>query len=216
MRRTNVVAALCLFGSGCGVGWMVGLSVSPIVQTLVGSVVALLVTLASGLAGIKTSAQDPPSSEASPTPTTAGGGLFKRSLDPVPIALFVVGLALGSTFGIYARTNDWLGLDPQRLVKNWQGSGLDDKEILQRAFNELYPPTATSSQEGKPSTGNTHEGVLFSVTADQRGLLLNAEGGVLRQRLLSLKNKNITDFVESHPDSASLTALRDILCLPGN
>ncbi len=216
MRMKGVVAALCLFASGCGVGWMVGLSVSPIVQTLVGSVVALIVTLASGLAGIKASAQDAPSSGQSPTPATVGGRIFKHSLDPVPIALFVVGLALGSSVGIYARTNNWLGLDPQLLVRQWKGSGLEDKEILQRAFNELYPPTTKSSTEGKPSNANAHEGVLFAVTADQKGLLLNAEGGVLKQRLLSLKNKNISDFVESHPDSASLTALRDILCLPGN
>jgi hypothetical protein len=198
---------------------MVGLSVSPIVQTIVGSVVALLVTLASGLAGIKPSGESPPAGEDSHAPAAKGGRILKRSLDPVPVSLFVIGLALGASLGTYARTNDWLGPDPARLVSRWKGSGLEDKEILQRAFNELYPLSSTPSEdkkEEKPSSTTTHQGVLFAVTADQKAMLLTAQGNILKQRLLLLKNKYIDSFVQSHPDSASLTALRDILCLPGD
>jgi hypothetical protein len=61
-------------------------------------------------------------------------------INPLPLTMLVIGLVIGSGMGIYARTNDLFGPDPQKFARKWSGTGLDEKKIQQRLFDQLYPP----------------------------------------------------------------------------
>lgn len=77
---------LCLVG--CGIGWLAGLSVSPVVSV----VLSTLLGIAAGLLAVMKGA-DPAN---------------RSSIDAGPAAWLVVGIALAATMGIVARTHKWL------------------------------------------------------------------------------------------------------------
>ncbi len=79
-----LVEIISLIGIGLGIGWLVGLSVSPVV----GGVIASLLSIAAGLVVVKKA-------------LTREGGLPEAW----PTALLVVGIAAGATVGILARTH---------------------------------------------------------------------------------------------------------------
>src|SRR3954470_4540847 len=85
--------------AGIGLGWLIGLSVSPTVGSVVASVLALIVTITGVVSGVKAGEQ----------PGTASK--FPVFVDVVPVSFLVIGLAVGSSMGVYARSNDLLGPD---------------------------------------------------------------------------------------------------------
>jgi hypothetical protein len=92
--------ALYIVISGACVGFLAGLSVSPVAGALLSTVTALVVGVTSTLAGVQIS--------------KAGSDAFKSdgsrvTVSALPGALLVVGIVVGSTIGIYTRTHDWLG-----------------------------------------------------------------------------------------------------------
>jgi hypothetical protein len=143
-KRYNLVStSLCLLLSGVSVGWLIGLSVSPVVYTVIASLVAVIVSIASTLAGIKIANEDL-SNEAPKSRK------LNVEVNPIPIAAALVGIAIGASIGIYGRTNGWLGPNAGRIAEQWQDTGLDRKEIFKRLFDTLYPPT--SNAPGRDAT----------------------------------------------------------------
>jgi hypothetical protein len=123
---------------------MVGLAVSPVIQTILTSLIAVVVSLSTALAGLRLSnsveAQDKPTDPAAgETGLRKGRKSLPAMLDPLPVASMVIGLALGASVGLYARTNDWLGARTNSLVAEWKATGLSDQEITRRVFDSLYP-----------------------------------------------------------------------------
>jgi hypothetical protein len=104
--RRSMRAAVCVFVSGAGVGLMTGLSISPVVGTILASVMAVVITLASVLAGLEVT----PGIEAA-----QAGGSRRRDrirLDPLPVAVLVVGLTAGAIGGATLRARNVLGMGP--------------------------------------------------------------------------------------------------------
>ncbi|HWS87219.1 MAG TPA: hypothetical protein VN282_09660 [Pyrinomonadaceae bacterium] len=131
---------------GLALGWLVGLSVSPVIQTILTSLVAVVVSITSALAGLHAGGQ----ADGEEGPAAAGeseprGAKSHKSLpvafDPVPVALMVIGLACGASVGVYARTNDWLGARGKSFAEEWSETGLPPQEITRRVFDTLYPPS---------------------------------------------------------------------------
>src|ERR1043165_525717 len=149
----------CLFISGTGVGWLLGLSVSPVLHIIVASVIALTVGVVGALAGLEghpksdVAEKDSQHSEIS-IPTN------KRSvkINPFPITALIIGLVVGACFGVYTRTNELLCADPQRLAQRWNGvSGLDEANIKRRLFDHLYPPTTYTNEFNQEQLTRTEE-----------------------------------------------------------
>jgi hypothetical protein len=86
------VNTLALVVIGCGIGWFVGMSASPVVNVLVASIVTAAVGVSAAIA----------ESQARSQTTTARLGLASA----VPLALVTVGAVAGSMVGIYVRTHD--------------------------------------------------------------------------------------------------------------
>lgn len=153
---SNIVWLLVI---GSGIGWLVGISLSPVLQVVVGSViasVAALVGVVSGVSLIPKPEQN--ESDSSGNVTRESRSTLRHSLrygalqvDALPLGIVVAGLWVGSSFGIYARTNDWLGPNPHRIASKWATSGLSEADIQKQVFNQLYPPVATEPAKDRPA-----------------------------------------------------------------
>jgi MFS family permease len=103
-RRGTQAAWLLLLG--LGIGWLVGLSISPVV----GGVIASLLSIAAGVLVT--------------VPAITGG---KRTYpDAQPVALLVIGVALGASGGIVART--YALLEPRRAAQEIAGTTTTDSQ----------------------------------------------------------------------------------------
>ena len=215
MKPNKSLNSIYLFLTGLGIGWIVGLSVSPVVHILLGSILALVVTFASTAAGLS---QTDKSGE--PKNSSEANSLLKQAskiqIDPRPIAYFIIGIAIGSAIGVYARTNDWLTASPEVIIKRWEGDGLNETEIRNRLFNEIYPPQIFENGEDKTSNESRSGGVLFAVTAKTCDELRGKHGDDLRSELKILNDKRINILLKSISDSASLEALKELLCEGNN
>ncbi len=89
-----MMQALSLFVIGVGIGWMCGLSVSPVISGVITTLLAIA-------AGIITSYQTLKREKADKVEA-------KGQMDARPAALLILGLALAATFGVLARTYHWL------------------------------------------------------------------------------------------------------------
>jgi hypothetical protein len=228
-RGTGFSTTSCLFLAAVSVGWLIGLSASPVLHVIVGSVIAVVVALAGTLAGIQTQINfsDEQTKIDQPTPKST---MSAFSLNPVPVAVFTIGIAIGATIGIIARTNEFFGTDKAMFVGRWQGIGLTDVEIKRRLFDQLYPPVLpdhgatrdriasgggsdshVQSESNNPRVAALTAG-LFAASVDDCQLLAGKHGAELRGRLLAIKGDAIQSALnECHGDDC-LEALKVLVC----
>ncbi|MDB5033824.1 MAG: hypothetical protein JWQ98_1065 [Chlorobi bacterium] len=155
--RKGVV--LWLFPCGVAVGWLVGLSVSPVVHIVLTSVIALVVGLVSTLAGLK---YDPGTDEHAGLQVRPHAPQY--TVDPRPVVLMLIGLAAGASAGIYARTNGWFGPNVHGFVQEWAPTGLSEKTLTRLLLNNLYPAdepvqrvdAGFSTYESPPDSRSAH------------------------------------------------------------
>ncbi|PYP84939.1 MAG: hypothetical protein DMF61_17920 [Blastocatellia bacterium AA13] len=122
-----------------------GLSVSQVLYIIVTSILTLVVGITSTLANL--------SSHESDTSTDRMEGKLGSQIKvtPVPVAVLIIGLVIGASLGVYARTNEWFGPNVQSFVRKWKATGLTEAEITQRLFNNLYAFPAIASSEANGS-----------------------------------------------------------------
>jgi hypothetical protein len=140
----QIFKGFCLSVSGFGVGWLIGLSVSPVVHIVITSLIAFVVSVTSALAGLKVNGD-----KAQPNNTVSSRRKLRIEVNPVPMMLMVVGLAFGASLGVYGRTNSWLGPSASRFADHWKDTGLEKRDISRRLFDSIYPPKEGISQTGK-------------------------------------------------------------------
>lgn len=162
---------LSLIIIGFGVGWLAGLSVSPVVSTIITSLVGVVITLISALSGLK----------ALETPSEKEKSHSRWQVDPVPIAFLVGGIVIGSIAGISARTQDWFGSDVQTDMQRWKKMGMDEKIVRERLFDREYPPTKEVSKDSEPA--GTKQTALFDEIYDECVHLRTFSGDGLREEL---------------------------------
>jgi cytoskeletal protein RodZ len=151
----SVMKGVCLALSGIGVGWLIGLSVSPVIYIVITSLIAFIVSVTSALAGLKL---DEAENNSSDQPNRKHK--LQVEINPLPMTLMIVGLAVGASVGIYARTNNWLGPRPANFAARWKDTELSNKEISRRLFDELYPASpqnATVDTKSSPPNSNSSQ-----------------------------------------------------------
>lgn len=217
--RKGFSLAACLLLSGAAIGWLIGLSVSPVVHLVVTSVLAVVGGLVSALAGLPVAESE----SSDPAPSTPRSGISHRRLTPVPLALFLIGLVPGASLGLTARTHEWFGADPRGLVNKWSATGLTEKEIALRLFDQMYPPTAAQKEGGKASdggadtmskrlTGGLYAGVSPKECDQFRAALTGAD---LRRAMRASRNERVRRFEEKCRDDAALkAAVEELICPP--
>src|SRR5437868_6089769 len=128
--RVPSINLLALLISGLSLGWLVGLSVSPVMHLIVGGVLTL-VTAAVGASESLRSLQMRGEQNASSSP--------RQTYSAVPLALVLIGIAVGSSVGLFARSNDWFAPTVERFSRRWNNTGFGGPYLAQRLFQELHP-----------------------------------------------------------------------------
>ena len=178
---------------GLPFGWVVGLSVSPVLQTVITSLVAVV---ASGVAILSRISSADKAESAGSNKNSASAEKKPSSLkevDPLPIAILMVAFAIGSTSGVYYRANDMFGTDPKVIVERWENVGLDGKEVAQAVFKAMYPSVNSKNDKSGDNTvgGKERLGVLFSGE-----LKVNEE----LERIKRLPDKELASHLATLPD----------------
>lgn len=154
-----------LIVTGAGIGWLAGLSISPVVSIVLTTVTGSVATIVAALSGVREEFLNP---EAQPT-------VLKRLLTavtPAPLAWLVVGLWVGSSVGLWARTHNWFSPDPppppavlslKDEIQQWVDLGLDQQEVVNKYFASrvnLPPPVTAIAPVSQAPTAK--DSVLFA------------------------------------------------------
>ena len=159
--------AILLLLCGASIGWLIGLSSSPVIQTVIGSLLAIITSALTLLLSVK------------------GGELKDKVSDKLgeinifPLTVFLIGLSTFATIGVYARTNDWLGVNPQSFKQKWKSKDTDSSGIIKELYKKLY-------SNNPKDTNNASQGVLFNLSEDCKQLLLIDDYETLSAALRSL------------------------------
>ena len=182
-----------LFITGTGIGWLVGLSVSPVISNVITVVVgsaAAIIAAASGL-------------EDKFIP------LGSRSLDIFPLTMLIAGLVFGSYLGICTRTYDWLEPSISKEVRTWVSAGIPEEEVVRAMFNARFFSTDVTS-----NTTAFNEGVLFADSINECDSLRSKTGDELKRELAtSTGNPKLRKLPEIIKDVDVLKELvEQVLC----
>jgi hypothetical protein len=219
--------------SGLGIGVLVGLSASPVVNVLITGVLSLVGGVISGLCGIRLQSDKPAAEAGDAGEQKSAASVLPVGVTPVPIAFLVMSIVLGSLGGLYARTHEWFAEPPEHLAAKWQNAtGLNKQEIARRLFDSMYTlgKAETRSDDGEkipndktadapkgPGT-NPLQGVLFAVSEDQckrlRNDLTTNDINRLRQDLKGIGYPKIKAFTEQCKDDATLRLVVSVLICP--
>lgn len=155
----NLISVVIIGG---GIGWLLGLSVSPVVASIVAVVIAAAATLVAVMGGWEKSEGKANKSE---TAGNANGNenilnaqnaevsqeqspnkqpilsRFTHIVTPLPFAMLMVGIVAGSIAGLYARNHSWFGSNLSYEVEKWAAQGLPKDEVVRRLFELEYPYT---------------------------------------------------------------------------
>lgn len=153
MKSLAMVLSVLIIG--LGIGWLMALAVTPVVSIVITSVIGSASAILASLGSIK---QTDDSKE---TPSI--------QINPVPLAILIIGVVAGSVAGLYVRTssiyegeisNPYLpqayltrslyqdiGIDsdqnsPPSLTQQvlfWHSLGVDKQVVAQRFFDTLFP-----------------------------------------------------------------------------
>jgi hypothetical protein len=225
-RPSTKAQTVCLILCGVIVGWLIGLSISPVISIVVTSILTLVAAAVSAIAGLETvgldgktvghekNSETAPRPEDSSTPVARNRDRDSRPVSIVPLTLLLVGIVLGASLGTYARSHDWLGADPQSVIRKWRVTKLSDEEIAKRLFDQLYPPGTRSSSEGNDKknaeegqkgkgSGSGHSdalagrltgGLFASVPAEECKELRSAPDDAVARLMQASKNEHVRRF----------------------
>jgi len=209
---------LAIFVTGLGIGFLVGLSASLVVNALIGGIVSLAAGVVSALCGVRLEKSEPKAGEDAGSP--GGVSFFSGQVSPVPIAVLVISIVLGSLLGLQARTREWFAESPEHLVKKWHKStGLNEQDIAKILFNSIYgggKGGAKSEEEKGSEAKPLAAGVLFAVSADQCERLHHYldDPDRLRLQLEGLGYANIKEFAIKCKENEDLTLAFNLLICP--
>lgn len=219
MIRNLLALVLC----GLSLGWLMGMSVSPVVKDVLTALLAVVTTLLMALAGLSGNKQ-----------AENDNALIRRlnSFDALPVGVFLAFLALGSAGGVFVRTNDLLGPNPTTMAWRWALAADDPlrlqlrKILLDQRFTKTNA-TATAQTNTLPSDKgglattagkNTippeERSVLYASVGDATSFcesIKTANGDELRIKML----KHVARIQQqlTNPSSAdSLTKIKVRLC----
>lgn len=184
---------ISLLITGAGIGWLLGLAVSPVVASVITTVLGSAAAVIAGLSGVESQ--------------------NRIRVDPWPVAILVIGLLIGSITGIQARNQDWLGRDITTDIRRWKAAGLSlsEADIARRLFDNTYPVTGVESAGDSPVVKSGT--ILFGVGFDECINLRAMQGEALRQELLSSPNQQLRRIPSIIDDTTALEQLvMEVLC----
>ena len=111
-KQAPLAQAISIFAMGASIGWLSGLSVSPVIGSVLSSIVGIGAGIVTGLRVIGRGQQSAPSEE--------------KHIDVRPAALFMLAIAITAPLGIMARTFDVFG--PLQAQHALEGTASQDEQ----------------------------------------------------------------------------------------
>jgi len=197
---TLIIKGLSLFIIGFGIGWLMGLSVAPVASTILTTLLTAVMTLVGILSGIE--GQRGESSETGQVPNLSS----RWAVNPVPVAILILGILAGSSVGIFARNHDWLGglEDISKEVKTWTDQGLEQTDVAQQLLDAKYPKDGTTPVTGSPTGGH-----LFSNSKKKCEYLLQFSSKELPIYIKGTSLKELSTLIE---DPEKLHKVLEVVC----
>lgn len=215
----------CLLITGLGIGWLVGLSVSPVVSIVITSVTGSVAAIIAALSGLKDKSD---LIEVANKDQTFQSIL---SVNPLPLTILVVGILVGSAYGIRARNQSWLGSAVAGEVTQWTQAGLTGpgwtrEEIARKLFESRYISGGAMTNTVTTSVPfvNPVGGYLFAVDAAECKRLLGSvdlakqrsDDTLLREELASSTNSQLWALPVIITDTTVLQGVvEQVLCTDG-
>lgn len=128
--------------TGVAIGWLAGMSVSPVLGIVLTSIMA---TLAAVFAALPTAKSVFSKAEARDETHSATADA------PALLCALVVGMSAGSGAGIWARTHFWFAPSDIEVIEHWKSLGLDGNMVAQRLFETRLPTDAVSANASAPT-----------------------------------------------------------------
>jgi hypothetical protein len=227
MMRSRFTQLLGVCYLGAGIGFICGLSAASVAQSLLSVLLGIAGTTIGIMVGISEStpgqARSGEAGQPDPAPADAQGrgngeGLTDvpgkiqvarlSKLEFMPFGLFLFGLLLGLPTGILARTNDWFGARPKWVASRWETTGLSEKEISLRLFNEVHPASGQASL--------AERGVfLAGGTPEDCAAIGGAKGEELRKAMAG-RHGLFADIEQAIPKDDGLELVVEKLLCPGH
>jgi hypothetical protein len=193
----KILNTISLFICGISIGWLVGLSVSPVIQTVIGSILAIITSVITLLFSLEDSSIKDKLNDKIGV------------INTLPLAVFLLGLSFSATIGIYARTNDWFGVNPESFKNKWELKDKDSSGIIKNLYNSLH------GQESK-ETNNINQGVFYNNSENFIDLLKLNDTETLISELQSISPEwqTFTDSVENNvPKKEQILVLKKRIVL---
>ena len=166
--------AITILVTGLGIGWLIGLSISPVVSIVITSVTGAAAAIIAVVSGVE--------DKIDITEKDEKRRKLTRNVNPTPLALLVIGIVIGSTLGIWARNYHLLGSDLSSEIKKWTDQGFTKDDVTKKLFDKNFVPVSsnqttsnTSSVNSNSESGNDQLGTfLFATNATECVELLAA------------------------------------------
>ena len=199
MMVKNIFNHFYLFLTATCIGVLAGLSVSPVIQTIITAILGLGTTIVSVWMGLSFEGEN-----------KKLGDLTKLDLKIFPLTLFVLGITLGSLVGIYMRTHDVLGKYSEKEQqdksskeevigkhesKNSVNNQGDKKQVDKQALNN--DKTKKINQNENNEIVNKQKTVLFKSEQDICDIINSFEGKQLIYMLQTLGNDEINIIIKN-------------------
>jgi hypothetical protein len=193
----KVKESAMLFLCGISIGWLSGLSISPVISIILTSLISLLASVAAISVGLE---------------SLNNLVLSKKINSILPITLLILGISIGAPAGIYARTNDFFGENPKHLFNILVETGISKdsskKYIMDYEINRLKLESKSPNQKDDP----THRPGLYNDTSTLCAVIFRLHGNSLRKFLGQLGNDKIKQSLTQCRDSLSLENFKRTIC----
>ena len=171
-------------GIGFSLGWLVGLSASPVLSGVLTSIlgsVAALITVVPALG----------------SDGKVGTALSAPKHTPRLLAVLVIFMAIGATVGTLVRTNNLLGSSEPKAIERQKDTSSD------RDAGAAQP---------SPVRVSHRDGVLFSITSSQCADLTTRRGSLLRAAARASTNRGIAQIASELGDDVALERVIGAFC----
>lgn len=139
-RDKSVQNSIAMALSGIALGWMIGMSASPVIKEVILSILVVFTTIMGLIGGFKINKLpfDASVSFESTPDNQFEIGKYMLKVDLLPIGLFMIFMLLGSFSGVYMRANDSLSLTPDEVAERWNFARADSSKNSPRDTVHSY------------------------------------------------------------------------------
>lgn len=184
---------LLLFLAGISIGWIAGLSSSPVIGAVLSTLMALLVSAIALLSKIRDGTDG--------DPDAIDAAAFANAKPNVAwVSVLIIGIALGATAGLTARLQDWFSPnfesysnDVKSEIELWTALGVDRKSAVTQIFESSVGEFSRSNGGGNENGGLQSSNVtsfcseLNKLDKTSEIYLKNVQNQILASNILGLK-----------------------------